>query len=65
MLSQVADREAMEVDLDARSSVAGGALAAVQQANEKERSSFNALCEAQRQELLSSSAWEFRKVGTT
>ena len=52
----------MEVDLDARTSVAGGALAAVQQANEKERNSFDAQSEAQREQLLSASAWEFRKV---
>ncbi|KAL7542774.1 hypothetical protein ACHAXR_012386 [Thalassiosira sp. AJA248-18] len=58
----IADREAMEVDLDARASVAGGALAAVQQANENERGSFNAQSEAQRGQLLSSIAWEFRKL---
>ncbi|KAL7548607.1 hypothetical protein ACHAWF_011879 [Thalassiosira exigua] len=58
----MADREAMETDLDARASVAGGALAAVQQANEKERNSFNAQAEAQRDQLLAASAWEFRKL---
>ena len=52
----------MEADLDARASVAGGALSAVEQANDKERSSFDAQSEAQRQQLLSLSAWEFRKV---
>ena len=61
-MSQSADREAMEVDLDARASVAGGALTAVQQANDKERSSFEAHSEAQRQQVLASSAWEFRKA---
>jgi len=58
----IADKEAMEIDLDARTSVAGGALAAVKQANEKERNSFNAQSESQREQLLSSSAWEFRKL---
>ena len=52
----------MEADLDARASVAGGALAAVQQANDKERNSFEAQSEAQRNQLLSSIAWEFRKL---
>ena len=61
----VADRHAMEAELDARASVAGGALAAVQQANEGERSSFNAQSEAQRQQFLSSCAWEFRKVSSS
>jgi len=58
----IADREAMEVDLDARASVAGGALAAVQQANEKERNSFTAQSEDQRKQLLAYGAWEFRKL---
>lgn len=58
----MADREVVEAELDARASVAGGALAAVQQANEKERNSFIAQNEAQREQLLSASAWEFRKV---
>ena len=52
----------MEIDLDARASVAGGALAAVRQANEKERNSFNTQIESQREQLLSSNAWELRKV---
>lgn len=52
----------MEADLDTRASVAGGALAAVQQANERERSSFDTQTEAQRNQLLASIAWEFRKV---
>ena len=55
-------REAMEAELDARASVAGGALAAVQQANEQERNSFYAQSEAQREQLRSLIAWEFRKV---
>lgn len=52
----------MEHDLDARASVAGGALAAVQQANDNERISFQTQSETQRQQLLSLAAWEFRKV---
>lgn len=52
----------MEAELDARASVAGGALAAVQQANEQERNSFYAQSEAQREQLRSLIAWEFRKV---
>ena len=52
----------MEVDLDASTSVAGGALAVVQQANEKERNSFDAQSEAQREQVLSASAWGFCKV---
>lgn len=58
----IADREVMEIDLDARASVAGGALAAVRQANEKERNSFNTQSESQREQLLSSNAWELRKL---
>lgn len=54
----------MEIDLDARASVAGGALVAVQQANDKERSSFNTQSEAQRAQLLALAAWEFRKVSS-
>ena len=52
----------MEADLDARASVAGGALAAVQQANEKELASFELQSQAQQNQLLSSIGWEFRKV---
>lgn len=52
----------MEADLEARASVAGGALGAVQQANEKERASFEAQSQAQQNQLFSSIGWEFRKV---
>lgn len=55
----------MEADLEARASVAGGALEAVQQANEKERASFEAQSQAQQNQLLSSIGWEFRKVNTS
>ena len=57
-----ADRETMEADLDARASVAGGAIEAVQQANDKERNSFEQQAQAQRNQLQSSIAWEFRKL---
>lgn len=61
-LTQIADKEALEADLEARVSVGGGALAAVLQANEKERSVFDIQSEAQRQQLVVFVAWEFRKV---
>jgi len=57
-----ADRETMEADLDARASVAGGAIEAVQQANDKERNSFEQQAQARRNQLQSSIAWEFRKL---
>jgi hypothetical protein len=60
--SQIADKEALEADLDMRASVAGGALKAVQQANEREMSLFDSQSEAQRNQLHASIAWEFRKV---
>jgi hypothetical protein len=63
--SQIADKEALEADLDTRASVAGGALAAVQQANEREMSLFDSQSEGQRNQLLASIAWEFRKVKCT
>ncbi len=59
---QIAEKEALDADLDARASVGGGALAAVLQANEKERSLFDFQAEAQRNHLVASAAWEFRKV---
>ncbi|EJK48221.1 hypothetical protein THAOC_33001, partial [Thalassiosira oceanica] len=59
---QVSDTETMEHDLTARASVAGGALAAVQEANARERVSFQKQVAAQRQQILSSSAWGFRKL---
>jgi hypothetical protein len=61
-LTQIADKEALEADLEARASVGGGALAAVLQANEKERHVFDIQSEAQRQQLVVVVAWEFRKV---
>eukprot|EP01082_Thalassiosira_pseudonana_P004309 g4295.t1 g4295 contig15:735478-737560(-) len=60
--AQIADTESLESNLDARASVAGGALAAVQQANEHERAQFNTQCQVQREQLVASSAWEFRKL---
>jgi hypothetical protein len=54
--------ETLETNLEARASVAGGALKAVQQANEYERNQFLAQASIQREHLHASIAWEFRKV---
>jgi len=56
------DTEALETNLAARASVAGGAIAAVQHANEQERNQFIMQCAVQREQLLAMSAWEFRKL---
>ncbi|KAK1741694.1 hypothetical protein QTG54_007267 [Skeletonema marinoi] len=56
------DTEALESNLAARASVAGGAMAAVQHANEQERNQFIMQCTVQREQLLAFSAWEFRKL---
>ncbi len=56
------DTEALESNLAARASVAGGAMAAVQHANEQERNQFAMQCTVQREQLLAFSAWEFRKL---
>jgi hypothetical protein len=48
----LAGREALEADLDTRTSVAGSAIAAVRQANERERSVFDTQCDAQRNQIL-------------
>lgn len=56
------DTEALESNLATRASVAGGAMAAVQQANEQERNQFMMQCAVQREQLLAFSAWEFRKL---
>ena len=61
-ISQANDTEALESNLAARASVAGGALAAVQHANEQERNQFIIQCTVQREQLLAFSAWEFRKL---
>eukprot|EP00979_Chaetoceros_neogracilis_P008692 scaffold1931_cov281-Chaetoceros_neogracile.AAC.3 len=50
----------MDVDLEARLSVAGAALVAVQQINANEKEVFIASCNSQRQHLQSLVAWEFR-----
>lgn len=60
--AKVADLESLEANLDARASVAGAALMAVQQANEHERNQFRTQAAAQREQLNASSAWELRKV---
>lgn len=56
--------EKLEADLDARLSVAGGALAAVKQMNENERTNFINQCNQQRQQLQALISWEFRLVST-
>ena len=56
------DTETLESNLATRASVAGGAMAAVQQANEQERNQFYMQCSVQREQLLAFSAWEFRKL---
>jgi len=60
-----ADMEALETNLEARTSVAeGAALPAVQQVNENERNSFILSCNQTRQQLLDNYAWQFRHVSS-
>ena len=54
--------EVLEANLEARASVAGVALKAVQQANEYERNQFLTQASIQREQLHASIAWDFRKV---
>eukprot|EP00804_Cyclotella_cryptica_P002614 CCRYP_010445-RB/>CCRYP_010445-RB protein AED:0.08 eAED:0.08 QI:943/1/1/1/1/1/3/463/401 len=56
------DMETLEANLEARASVAGGALKAVQQANEYERNQFLSQASMQREQLNASIAWDFRKL---
>jgi len=55
----------MEADLEARLSVAGAALVAVQQMNASEKMSFISSCNQERQYLQSLVAWEFRQLLAT
>lgn len=55
----------MEADLDARLSVAGAALVAVQQINANEKDAFIGSCNSQRQHLRSLISWEFRHLLAT
>ncbi len=55
----------MDTDLEARLSVAGAALVAVQQMNAAEKMAFLASCNQQRQHLQSLIAWEFRQLLAT
>jgi hypothetical protein len=57
--------EELDESLETRLSVAGAASSAVQQMNDSERSAFKQSCYQQRQEALSSIAWEFRTVRET
>jgi tetratricopeptide (TPR) repeat protein len=56
------EHERLEASLDARVSVAGAALSAVQQMNSNERNNFQVTCSQRRQNALSASAWEFRQL---
>jgi hypothetical protein len=56
--------EKMEAELDARISVAGGALVAVEQMNASERTAFMNQCNQQRQQLQALISWEFRLVSS-
>lgn len=56
--------EKMEAELDARVSVAGGALVAVEQMNASERTAFMNQCNQQRQQLQALISWEFRLVSS-
>lgn len=61
-LKMMKEKEALESNLEARASVAGGALAAVQQINEGERNDFGSKCNQQRQQLVGYIAWQFREL---
>ncbi len=58
------DIQKMESELEARLSVAGAALSAVEQVNANERKQFIAMCNQQRQQLQALISWEFRHVST-
>jgi len=58
----IKDKEVLELNLESRASVAGGALAAVQHINESERNDFIAKCNQQRQHLIDYIAWQFREL---
>lgn len=54
--------EALQANLDARLSVAGSALSAIQQMNDNERNAFIDSCNHRRRQLLGMIAWDFRQV---
>lgn len=54
--------EELDKRLETRLSVAGAASSAVQQMNENERNAFQQSCFQQREDVLNSIAWDFRKV---
>uniref|UniRef100_A0A7S3V4K0 Uncharacterized protein n=2 Tax=Chaetoceros debilis TaxID=122233 RepID=A0A7S3V4K0_9STRA len=56
------DIEKMELELEARLSVAGAALSAVEEMNKNEREQFISMCNQQRQQLQALISWEFRHV---
>ena len=57
-----AEMDKMEATLEARLSVAGAATTSVQQMNANARREFQSNCGLQRQNLLTSIAWEFRQL---
>jgi len=56
------DIEKLETELDARLSVAGAALSAVQQMNANEKNDLIMICNQKRQQLLALVSWEFRHL---
>jgi hypothetical protein len=62
--TMLAEHETFEANLEARLSVAGASVmsAAVQQMNQNERNSFQSNCSAQRQNVLTKTAWESRQL---
>lgn len=60
--AMMTEMDTMESTLDARLSVAGAFASAIQQMNENERNTFQQSCYQRRQELLTSLAWEFRRL---
>mmetsp|Transcript_9238 Transcript_9238/g.17389 ORF Transcript_9238/g.17389 Transcript_9238/m.17389 type:complete len:368 (-) Transcript_9238:107-1210(-) len=59
------DVQRMNTDLEARLSVAGAALAAVQQINANEKHTFVTSCNQQRQYMQALIVWEFRQLLAT
>lgn len=59
------DVQRMDTDLEARLSVAGAALAAVQQINANEKHAFVTTCNQQRQHMQALIVWEFRQLLAT
>ena len=58
----LAQHEQLESELEARLSVAGAATDAVRQMNDRERHNFQTNAQHQREQILTQSAWELRRV---